>query len=881
MNGKFQLYLSCFILLFFTLSFSSCKPLSKDNSMLINIENAWYIYPSSKIGATGKEISTSNFQCDYWVKTDVPKTVLAALVENGFYKDPYFGLNMENISSKQFEEPWWYRKEFEINAKDIKDNFKMIFEGLNYKANIWLNGQQIASQENVEGAFGIFEFNITDYIKDGKNVLAVEIIPPVTGDLTIGFVDWNPNPPDKNMGLWRGVKLKKTSQVSLDEIFVRSKINLDTYNEAFLTISANLNNYSQKPLEGTLECNIGDVGFSKEFSIEASGKLEIILTPEEIEKLHIKNPRLWWPNNLGEPYLYNLSLKVIVDNEISDKQEVKFGIREVEDYINEGGHRGYKINGKKVVIKGAGWVDDLMLNDSDEKVIAQIEYAKHMNLNTIRLEGFWGKNKTLYDAADENGILLMIGWSCQWEWTGYCGRKETKYMCIDTPRDIEIQSKAYIDQVKWLRNHPSIFVWVLGSDKLPSPELEKKMNELLKINDPSRPVLSTCKGVDAEGHGNMSVVSGNPGVKMLGPYDYVPPVYWYVDTKLGGAYGFNTETGPGPQVPPLESIKRMIPEEYLWPINKVWDYHCGRNEFNTLNKFLKAFNNRYGEANSLEEFAMKSQISNYEAMRPMFEAFGVNKHNSTGVIQWMYNSAWPEMFWQLFDHYLMPNGAFYGAKKACQPLNLIYNYKDKNIYIVNDYDKNFSQLTANIKVLDSKSKLVLEKNQKFDVGENLSKKVFEMPDLTTMNGAYFLNLELRDEANKLISDNFYWLSPIDDVMDFDKSQWHYTPIKSFANLTALNSLPKSEIKFDYKIIAEEGKNKVEVTIENVSDYLAFFIELKIVDNKTNESVLPIFWSDNYLSLLPRESKKLSGSFSGKVSKDNVKLLISGWNTENK
>jgi exo-1,4-beta-D-glucosaminidase len=192
-------------------------------------------------------------------------------------------------------------------------------------------------------------------------------------------------------------------------------------------------------------------------------------------------------------------MEIIVDGGVSDKQNIKFGIRDVQDYYTENGYRGFKINGKKLVIKGAGWVDDLFLNDSDEKVISQVEYAKHMNLNTIRLEGFWGKNQTLYNAADENGILLMIGWSCQWEWESYCGRKESEFMSIDTPRDIELQSTAYIDQVKWLRNHPSIFLWVLGSDKLPNPELETKMNNLLKIFDPTRPILSSCKGMSSEG----------------------------------------------------------------------------------------------------------------------------------------------------------------------------------------------------------------------------------------------------------------------------------------------------------------------------------------------------------------------------------------------
>ena len=291
-----------------------------------------------------------------------------------------------------------------------------------------------------------------------------------------------------------------------------------------------------------------------------------------------------------------------------------------------------------------------------------------MNLNTLRLEGFWGKNETLYNAADENGILIMVGWSCQWDWKEYCNRDETQYSCISLPKDIELQTWAFNQQVKWLRNHPSIFVWVLGSDKYPSPETMKKITAYLNRTDTTRSRLLSAAGIKITKEENADSIYDAPRVKMLGPYLYEPPKYWYVDTTRGGAYGFNTETGPGPQVPPIESLKKMLPKKDLWPIDSVWNYHCGKNEFGNLDRYLNVFDKRYGKASSVEEFAMKSQMSNYEAMRPMFESFGVNKFNSTGVIQWMFNSAFPEMYWQLFDSYLMPNGAFYGAMKGCQPL---------------------------------------------------------------------------------------------------------------------------------------------------------------------------------------------------------------------
>ena len=311
----------------------------------------------------------------------------------------------------------------------------------------------------------------------------------------------------------------------------------------------------------------------------------------------------------------------------------------------------------------------------------------------------------------------------------------------------------------------------------------------------------------------------------------------------------------------------------------MWDFHCGRHEFNNLNKYLNTFNKRYGEAGSVEELAMKSQMSNYEAMRPMFEAFGVNKYKATGVIQWMYNSAWPEMFWQLFDYYLMPNGAFYGAMKGNQPLNLVYNYKDKNIYVVNDYNKSVSNLNVSIKILDANSNLLFEKEEKINADENSSKKIFDLPEINSHTNLYFVNLELRDASNNFVSDNFYWLSKVDDVLDNRSSEWFYTPIKTFGDLKEINKLPEANISYSEKFTEKNGEQLIEVTLKNNYGKLAFFTELKIVNENTNESILPVFWSDNYVSLLPNTEKKITGRFKKSDKETKAKLIVNGWNTK--
>ncbi len=859
------------------LTFASCTESPSDTAKVTNpptrLDEGWVIQASAACKETGETVSTLVFNPEGWYKTGVPSTVLAALVNNGVYKDIYFGKNLEDIPKEQFAGPWWYRKEFNLNNGSSFAAARLVFDGINYSADIWLNGQKIAAKEDVLGAFRRFDLDVTRSLRVGKNVLAVEVFPPKPGDFTIGFVDWNPTPPDKNMGLWRGVHLRLSGTVSLENPFVQSKVETGTPDRAELTVSAQLQNHGDGEVSGTVTGEIEDIAFSQPFSLKPREKKTVTFTPGEYAGLKLENPRLWWPNNLGDPELYGLKMTVSVDGKLSDGGEVTFGIREVSDYINEQGHRGYTVNGEKVLIRGGGWVDDLLLADDDAKVEAQMKYAKHMNLNTVRLEGFWGSSQKLYDLADRYGLLLMPGWSCQWEWEEYLGKPVDEFGGIKTPEEMELVVKSLRDQVIWLRNHPSIFVWVLGSDLLPRPELEKMYNASLSKADPTRPALTACKNLVSE-------ISGPSAVKMDGPYDYEPPVYWYVDKKHGGAFGFNTETGPGPQPPPLESIKRMIPPDHLWPMDEVWDYHCGRHEFNTMKRYVNALNKRYGEAGSLESFVRKSQAANYEAMRAMFEAFGVNKPVATGVIQWMLNSAWPEMYWQLYDYYLMPNGAFYGAKTANEPLNIVYNYGDKGIYMVNDTLSSRDDLSAEVRILDMNSKVLFEKNIPVTIGANESKKVLDIPGMDNLTPVYFLDLKLKGADGGVEGSNFYWLSTREDVLDESKTLWFVTPQKGYADFTALDKLPRAAVEVSHRFVTVGSEHTLHVTLKNPGDKVVFFMELHVVGDKTGRSILPVYWDDNYISLLPGETKAVSARFSTENT-DNEKPVFkyTGWNVE--
>ncbi|MFD0991189.1 sugar-binding domain-containing protein [Mariniflexile jejuense] len=830
----------------------------------------WKIQSSIKIDEN--KISTSLYNDSSWIETEVPSTVFNALVKKGIYKDIYLGKNLDTISKDLFKTSWWYRTTFDIDNLNLTHS--LYLEGINYSANIWLNGKQIASNKEIINSFRQFKLQINKYIKKGNNVLAIEVFPPNPGDFTIGFVDWNPEPPDNNMGIFRRVSIISHNGIGIENPYVESSFKDGDYDKVDLTFSTNLINY-KKNIDGILKIEIGDIVINKKVSLKKGENKKIILTVKDFEQLKISNPKLWWPYTIGKPELYNAKVEFLCRNKLINKVTFDFGIREVSDFFTKDGHRGFKINGKKISIRGGGWVDNIMLDDTEDYIQSQLDYVRDMNLNTIRLEGFWGKDHTIYEKCDKMGILVMVGWSCQWEWENYLGKPvDEVYGGIQSPEDIELMTTAWRDQVVWLRNHPSIFTWMAGSDCKPLPELEKEYFKIFNEYDSTRVYLSSAK--------EWNSLAGPSGVKMRGPYAYVPPIYWFNDTKYGGAFGFNTETGPGAQVPPIESIRKMIPEKDLWPINDVWDYHCGRNVFNTLDRFTEALNKRYCKAKNVEDYAFKAQLLNYELMRPMFEAFSANRYDATGVIQWMLNSAWPEMYWQLYDSYLMPNGAYYATKKAGMPIHALYNYNNESIYLVNDKLEDANELKLEIKVLDINSKILFEKKLNTKIKANSSINVFKLQEISNLTDTYFLSLKVLNNKDEEIDNNFYWLSKKEDVLDYETKvpKWNYhTPSKQYSDFTQLEKLQK--VKLSHQVIKTENEEFInfEVTLNNSSDKMAFFIELKIVDKETGLSILPVIWSDNYVSILPGEIR----TYKGKIKKNHLnnketEFIYNGWNT---
>lgn len=846
------------------------------HSNRIPLHEGWQIQSACKVEAKGDVVSTAAFKPNGWYPTTVPMTVVAALVNNKVYPDPYYGMNLRSLpgmtypigtiftnqamaDDSPFKCPWWYRTEFRVPAADKRKKIFLHFDGINYRATVWLNGQKIAGPDRVAGAWRTYEFEIAEYLNASKpNVLAVETTAQTENDLGINWVDWNPAPPDKNLGLWRDVYLTTSGPVSVRDPQVTTKLDTDKFEWADIAVNAELINLSDKPVTGEIRITYPDRRLNMRVEL-AAGEIN----HPKIPVLRMKNPHLWWPYQMGKPEMYNLEIEYLIDNRVSDTASVHFGIREVTSELTDKGYRLFKINGKSILIRGAGWAPDMLYRTSEKRQEQELRYVLDMGLNTVRLEGKI-ETEHFFDLADRMGILVMAGWCCCSRWEQW-----DKW----TPDDKTIALESLRSQMTRIRNHPSVFVWLNGSDNPPPPEIEQAYLDVEKELNWPNPVLSSATA-------KVSTVTGRSGVKMSGPYEYVPPMYWYndVEQKHGGGYGFNTETSPGPAPPLAESIERMMPKDDWWPIDEVWGYHAGTGKFKTVDIFKTAMDARYGAPENLADFSLRAQVMTYDNERAMFESYIRNKYTSTGVIQWMLNNAWPGIIWHLYDYYLVPGGGYFGAKKANEPVHVLYGYDDNSVWVVNNLYQSFADAKVHVSVFNLDMAEKFSDDAKLDVAPDSSTRAIQIPKLDDLSPTYFVRMELRDSMGKVMSTNFYWLSTTPETLDWSKTNYYVTPVVQHADLRALNTLPKVKLQASVRSMRVAGEEVLHVTLKNPSKAVAFAVELKLKDSK-GEMVTPVLLEDNYFPLLPGEKRTLQIRYAAESLHGSPTAHVDGWNVE--
>ncbi len=838
---------------------------------------SWEIQSSAVEHETGVTISRPDYRTDSWLDAPARSTVMAAMLANGRFPNLLFSTNMrDHVDVNLFQVPWWYRTVFTVNGP--ADTLLRV-EGVIHKADLWVNGTQIADCEEIAGAYPVHTFDISELVVPGLNAIALLVYPGnAMENLAIGWVDWNPAPPDNNMGVWRDVVVLRAGDVRLAEAHVRTDVDVTSLDKAELTIAVDVHNASDEAqvvsLAGVVRGPRSEpLRFVTEETLAPGEKRRVRFTPTDTPVLSIDQPQLWWPvGQGGEQPLYELQLTATVDGAMSDQVVTSFGIRTVTSYLAPGGGRQFVVNGREIQILGGGWCPDLFLRSDYRRLVDEFTYTIELGLNTIRLEGKL-ENPEFYELADQLGVLVLPGWECCDKWEAHAGTGAAAW----SESDYLIARRSMASEARLLRNHPSVLCFQIGSDFAPPPRVADIYVSELRAADWVLPIVSSgssefnndwAGGVSELGT-TATEAAGLSGMKMW-PYDWVPPVYWY-SQRYGGAVGFSSESSAGHSIPRLPSLRKMLrPEELdlLWQRPETHQYHAApASPFDDLVVFSKALAGRYGKIASLRDFLRKSQLANYEMVRAQFEAYGGRaraQEPATGLIYWMLNTAWPSLNWHLYDYHLDPAGAYFGAKKANEPVHAQYSYDTGEILVVNHrhLDVGPFSLEVVVRALDgTKAVSVTREVGTIASGHAMNTGVIEVPESVT--GTYFLELLLTDGDHVEVSRNVYWLSTSVDVVDWDATFWQYTPATQFADLKGLESLALSTVSGSGSSSREHGRGTTTITLRNMStaSVPAVGLHASIVSGPGASPVAPVLWDDNDITLFGGQEITLTARYS--------------------
>lgn len=842
-----------------------------ENYQLI-LHDDWRMQSSLTDNATGSLVSKTNFPVKDWYKITVPSTIIAGLLANHEYDfDPFYGKNFEKLADERLDHPWWFRKEFALSATEKNKNVILKLHGINYKANVWLNGVLIADSSYIKGPFRIIDLDVTRQIKyAGENVLAIEILRPFNpnrrdGDLAIDYADWIHYPPDYNGGIVNNVEIKTYNGAGVRYPLVTTKFDLPSLDVAHLQVDAEVANYTDKEKDAILKGTINNViQFQQKVHLMPNETKQVSFTAAGYPQLNVKNPAIWWPWQYGKPQLNRIRLSLITDGKTSNSISENFGIREITSKLINNQSREFIINGKPIMLRGAAWSPDIFQRHSKQREEQELKLVRDMNMNIVRSEGKL-EDDYFYDLCDQYGLLVMTGWMC-------CGAWQYPENWDAAERNVAMASDSSV--MYWLRNKACIMVWLNGSDMPPRDSTVE--SDYLSIENYLKwpnPLIGTA---DA----SKSKVSGYSGVKMNGPYDWVPPIYWETDSiKHGGSWSFATEISPGPSIMPYESLIKFMSEDSLWYTNSDWLYHCGTMQFGNTKIFDSALTARYGDISTIQEYLAKAQLQNYEGHRAMMEAYGLYKYNTaTGVVQWMLSNPWPSLIWHTYDYYLYPAGTYFGMKKSMEPLHVMYSYKSNEVNLINSLLEKFAGLTVRADIYDLNGTLKYSNTITSDVDGDGVKKCFSIPQITGLSGVYFLRLSLKDSKQKTRSINWYWLSQKPDELQWNRSRWYYTPQSDFADYTALKDLPATTLDVKYSTGKKENGTTHSITLTNTGKSVAFFVHVRVLKEKNADDILPVIFSDNYISLAPGESRTIECSYENKDAGNGTPyILTTAWN----
>jgi hypothetical protein len=822
------------------------------------ITAGWQLQDVAKVPGPGAQVSAAGFKTKGWYTATVPGTVLTTLVNNKVYPEPLYGENNrpENIPESLARTSYWYRTQIDVPKSLKGQRIWLNFDGINYSSTIWLNGVQIAT---TRGAFVRGIFDITSNVTPGKKAILAVLVAPqphpgvphehtlrngmglnggetaIDGPTflcTIGW-DWIPAIRDRDTGIWQKVFLSATGPVVVKDPLVTTDLPLPRIDSSDIAVQATVENVTDQPVTGDLSGAIGSVAFGKPVTLAPHSTQVVSFDSKTTPLLHFEHPRLWWPNGYGPQNLYNLHLSFKVDSQISDAKDISFGVRKIAYSVPGTDTLTISVNGVPVFIRGGDWgLDEALKRIPRERLDAEIHMHQLANMNLIRNWVGQSTGEDFYELCDKYGILI---------WDEFFQPNPSDG---PNPTDLDTYVANVRDKILRYRNHPAIMLWCARNEGFPPPEIDAILRKLMAELEPTRRYQPSS--------------TDGAGVRSGGPYFWrTPREYYHVTDDY-----FKTETG-SMSVPTLESIHGMMPKKDWDTINDDWaehDFARGAQHGDAYPLTLAA---RYGAVTNLPDFVRKAQMMNYEGYRSMYEGRNAQMFNpTTAIITWMSNPAQPSFTWQLYHYDLEPNASLFAVKKAGELVHIQFNEATSEWQVINNLAEPLTGAIAHVTIynLDGTIAAQYEKPVAAPGSAVTNLGPVELP--ATLSSVHFIKLDLNDAQGKLISSNFYW---------------HALP-EHPDDLTDLNKLPMVTLDGKVERSAAGGEQKITVTLHNPTKNIALMTHLQLRNKLSGERILPVYPSDNYISLVPDETRIITlSSATGDFTDQPTEVVVDGWN----
>jgi Exo-beta-D-glucosaminidase Ig-fold domain/F5/8 type C domain/Glycosyl hydrolases family 2 len=814
---------------------------------------AWRVERGSVVGGDGAAISRVGFVDASWVIATVPGTVLTSFYNAGALPDPNFGENQLYISDSYFCADFWYRTEFEAPTVAPGEIAWLDFDGINWKAQIFLNGEALG---RIDGGFIRGRFDVTEKLLAGKkNALAVLIEKNATPGSTkqktfenpsrnggalgadnptyhasIGW-DWIPTIRGRNTGIWGDVSLTKTGAVTLDAPFVSAVLPLPDTSSADVSVEVGLVNHRANAVAGTLRVRFGTIEVTQEVSVPGASTTVVTVDPSQHAALRLEHPELWWPTGYGEPHLYDVEILFETggheagDHTVLDKKSLKFGIRQMTS-SEAGGKLTLFVNGRRFICRGGNWgFGESMLRYRAREYDVAVRYHREMNFTMIRNWVGQIGDEAFYEACDRQGVMVWQDFWLANPWDG------------PVPDDDALFMENARDFIKRIRNHASIGLYCGRNEGYPPKVLEKGLRKALAELHPGIQYIPSSAD---------DVVSGH------GPYHALEPVEYFriADAKLHSEIGM-------PNIPPIESVRLMMPERAMWPQGLEWGLH----DFCLLGaqggkSFRSIIDESYGGADNAEQWISLAQFVNFEGYRAMFES--QSKYRA-GLLLWMSHPCWPSFVWQTYDYFFEPTAAYFGCKLASEPLHIQWNLDAETIEVVNYSGGDRSGLSARVEILNMDGARVGDRTVMVDSKEDSVVTAFAMEYPKGLSAVHFLRLTLAQGAT-VVSANDYMRSVVE------------------GDYRAIRQLAKARVQATTTSHREGDVWRLTTELQNGSAWPALMTRLKAVRAESGDRILPAIYSGNYVTLMPGERRTLHTELQHADTRgETPKIVVGGFN----